>query len=59
MTLDDDVERLRAKKKSYEEFGEECGTELAKYSALLRIPSAMEEGQKGNRSTRSTGSDRS
>ena len=51
MTLNDDVERLRAKKKSYEEsereagleFGEECGTELAKYSALLRIPSAMEE----------------
>ena len=49
--MDDDVERLRAKKKSYEEsereagleFGEECGTELAKYSALLRIPSAMEE----------------
>ena len=25
------------------EFGEECGTELAKYSALLRIPIAMEE----------------
>ena len=51
MTLNDDVERLRAKKKSYEEsereagleFGEERGTELAKYSALLRIPSAMEE----------------
>jgi hypothetical protein len=51
VTLDDDVERLRAKKKSYEEseceagleFGEECGTELAKYSALLRIPIAMEE----------------
>ena len=54
MTLDDDVERLRAKKQSYEEsereagleFGEECGTELAKYSALLRIPSAMEEVRK-------------
>ena len=49
--MDDDVERLRAKKKSYEEsereagleFGEECGTELAKYGALLRIPTAMEE----------------
>jgi hypothetical protein len=51
VTLDDDVERLRAKKKSYEEsereagleFGEECGTELAEYSALLRIPIAMDE----------------
>ena len=51
MTLNDDVERLRAKRKSYEEsereaglgFGEECGTEFAEYSALLRIPSAMEE----------------
>ena len=51
MTLDDDIERLRAKKHSYEEsereagleFGEDCGTELAEYCELLRIASAVEE----------------
>ena len=51
MTLDDDVERLRAEKQSYEEserearleFGGDCGTELAEYCELLRIASAVEE----------------
>ena len=51
MTLDDDVERLRAKKQSYEEsereagleFGEARGTDDAAYFELLRIASAMDE----------------
>ena len=49
--MDDEIKRLRVKDQSYVEsereagleFGEECGTELAKYGALLRIPTAMEE----------------
>ena len=54
MTLDDDVERLRAKKQSYEEtereagleFGEECTTEDAEYCHLLRIANAVEEARR-------------
>jgi hypothetical protein len=49
--MDDEVERLRAKKQSYEEreceagleFGEECGTDDVEYCALLRIASAVDE----------------
>jgi hypothetical protein len=49
--MDDEVERLRAKKQSYVEtereagleFGEECRTEDTEYCELLRIASAVEE----------------
>jgi hypothetical protein len=49
--MDDEVERLRAKKQSYVEtereaaleFGEECGTDDVEYCALLRIASAVDE----------------
>ena len=49
--MDDEVERLRAKKQSYVEtereagleFGEECGTNDVEYCALLRIASAVDE----------------
>jgi hypothetical protein len=49
--MDDEVERLRAKKQSYvetereagPEFGEECGTDDVEYCALLRIASAVDE----------------
>ena len=52
--MDDDVERLRAKKQSYEEtereagleFGEECTTEDAEYFELLRIANAVEEARR-------------
>ena len=51
MIIDDEVERLRAKKQSYvetereagREFGEECGTDDVAYCALLRIASAVDE----------------
>jgi hypothetical protein len=54
VTLDDNVERLRAKKQRYLdteregglEFGEGCGTEDAEYCELLRIASAMDEVRK-------------
>src|ERR1700740_1745802 len=49
--MDDEVERLRAKKQSYEEsereagleFGEEWRTDDAEYGALLHIASAVDE----------------
>ena len=49
--MDDEVERLRAKKQSYVEtereagleFGEECGTDDVEYCALVRIASAVDE----------------
>jgi len=48
--MDDEVERLRARKQSYVEtepeagleLGEECGTEDAEYCELLRIADAVE-----------------
>jgi len=50
VTMDGEVERLRAKKQSEceagLESGEECGTELAEYCELLRIASAVEEARR-------------
>ena len=52
MTLDDDVERLRAKKQSCEESereaGLECGTDDVEYCELLRIVSAVDEVRREN-----------
>ena len=48
--MDDEVERLRAKKQSEceagLESGEECVTELAEYCELLHIASAVEEARR-------------
>ena len=50
VTMDDEVERPRAKKQGEREAGlesgEECGTEDAEYFELLRIASAVEEARR-------------